>query len=543
MRLFVEENKSFEELCQTFDWHIPNHFNMAHEVCDKHVDKADNTALFYENDLGEKSQFTFGEVKYLSNQLANSFQKLGIKRGDRVAIILSQRIETAISHIATHKLGAVSLPLSILFGPDALIYRLQDSAAKILVTTCDIAEKIDAIREQLPKLEHILLCDDSTNPANDFWGLLHKQAGTFENVPTLADDAALLIYTSGTTGPAKGALIAHRALLGNLSGFELSLNFFPQKNDVFWTPADWAWTGGLLDGLLPCWYYGKPILGFEGRKFDPSKALSLMQDYKITTGFFPPTALKMLRSIDNIREKYHLHIRAIMSAGESLGEELVNWGQEIFGIDINEMCGQTEHNYLMGNCSAIMPVKPGSIGKAYPGHRVEIMAKNGEILPTGEIGELVAHKNDPVHFIGYWNNSEATKQKYTGDWFHTGDIGYMDKAGYLWFMGRTDDVISSAGYRIGPGEIEDCLMHHPAVLQAAAVGVPDPEGLRGNIVKAFIVLNTGYDPNDKLSADIQSTVRQNLATYEYPKLIEFIDKLPMTTTGKVRRIELRNRSI
>ncbi len=543
MRLFQDQTKSFDELCSEFQWQVPDHFNMAHEVCDKHTDIADGIALYYENESGERKQFTFSEVKSRANQLANTFRELSIKKGDRVAIVLSQRIETAIAHIAAHKLGAISLPLSVLFGPDALTYRLQDSQAKLLITTAATAKKIDPFRAELPYLETVLICDQAATEDGDFWALLDAQPDTFENILTRADDPALLIYTSGTTGPPKGALVAHRGLLGNLTGFELSQNFFPQENDVFWTPADWAWTGGLLDGLLPTWYYGKPILGYEGRKFDPIKALSLMQHYRITCGFFPPTALKMLRSVENIQRDYRLSIRAMMSAGESVGEELIHWGREALGIDINEMCGQTEHNYLMGNCSAIMPLKPGSMGKAYPGHRVEVMGGSGEILTDGEMGELVAHKEDAVHFLGYWNNPEATAKKYTGEWFHLGDVGYRDEDGYLWFMGRNDDVITSAGYRIGPGEIEDCLMRHDAVLQAAAVGVPDPEGLRGDIVKAYIVLKSGIKPSADLEDKIQAAVRENLAAYEYPRSIEFIDELPMTTTGKVRRIELRQMSM
>ncbi len=542
MQIFKDKTKSFETLQNEFEWRIPKYFNIAHAICDKHDTRANQIALFYENDLGEKKQFTFAKVKTLSNQAANGLMSLGITKGDRIGIILSQRIETAICHIAAHKLGAISVPLSILFGPDAFLYRLQDSGVKILITTADIAAKIDTYRSQIPKLESILICDQIADDRSDFWSLLGMQSSEYKIENTLAIDPALLIYTSGTTGPPKGALIPHQALLGNLTGFELSQNFFPEANDVLWTPADWAWTGGLLDGLMPCWYYGRPILGYEGRKFDPHKALSLMQDYKITTGFFPPTSLKMLRSINNIKDRYQLHIRAIMSAGESVGEELISWGRETLGIEINEMCGQTEHNYIMGNCSAIMPVRPGSMGKDYPGHKIAIMDDKGELISNSDTGEIVVHKDDPVHFLGYWNNPEATQKKYTGNWFHTGDIGYRDNDGYLWFMGRSDDVISSAGYRIGPGEIEDSLLKHEAVLQAAVIGTPDPEGLRGDIVKAYIVLRKNYAADNELAKNIQNSVKQNLAAYEYPRVVEFIDQLPITSTGKVRRLELRRMS-
>ncbi|MDO6459161.1 AMP-binding protein [Granulosicoccaceae sp. 1_MG-2023] len=542
MPLFQDTSGSFDALYAAFSWEVPEYFNMAAEVCDRHAHLSDSVALYQENEAGDKASFSFAEVYRMANQLAHVLQDLGVQRGDRVAIVLSQRIETALTHVAAHKLGAVSLPLSVLFGPDALLYRLQDSGARVLVTTAEIAAKVELLRAQLPQLEQVLVCDNAAaapDGAVDFWNALKQAPTDFNTVQTRAEDAALLIYTSGTTGPPKGALIAHRGLLGNLPGFELSLNFFPQPDDVFYTPADWAWTGGLLDGLLPSWYYAKPIVGFECGKFDPVRVLQLLQDYKVTTGFFPPTALKMLRAVADIPQRFDLHLRAMMSAGETVGEELYHWARETFGIEINEMCGQTEHNYMIGNCSAIMPVRPGSMGKAYPGHRVEVMDEDGQLLAPGKHGEFVAHRDDAVHFLGYWQRPEATAAKYSGDWFRTGDVGYRDEDGYLWFTGRADDVISSAGYRIGPGEIEDCLLRHPAVLQAAVIGVPDPEGLRGDIVQACLVLRPGITPSDKLRGDIQALVKRNLAAYEYPRSIVFVDELPMTTTGKIRRNVLR----
>ncbi|MCP3687218.1 MAG: AMP-binding protein, partial [Gammaproteobacteria bacterium] len=339
----------------------------------------------------------------------------------------------------------------------------------------------------------------------------------------------------------KGALIAHRAVIGNFTGFELSQNFFPNNNDLFWTPADWAWTGGLWDALLPSLNYGVPILAYEGSGFDPERACHLMDKYRVTNTFIPPTALKMLRSVGDIKNNYTLHLRAVMSAGEQVGDELIHWGQEALEVTINEMWGQTEFNYLVGNCSAIMPPRPGSMGKPYPGHRVDIINDNGEVLTTGAHGELAAWCDDPVMFLGYWNNPAATESKKTGNWFRTGDIGYRDEDGFLWFVGRKDDVISSAGYRIGPGEIEDSLLRHPAVLQAAVIGKPDK--LRGQIVKAYVVLSEQQIASDELAKHIQQSVRERLSAHEYPREIEFVDSLPMTTTGKVRRMDLRQREL
>ncbi|MCZ6576365.1 MAG: acyl-CoA synthetase [Acidiferrobacterales bacterium] len=541
MSLISANLRDFDAICASFKWNIPEYSNIAHEVCDRHTRHADDVALFYEHADGKEQTFTFGQIKSLSNRFANALLALGVSRGDRVAIILSQRAETAISHLAAYKIGAVALPLSILFGPDAVEYRLRDSGVKAVVTDNDHLPMLQAMKPVLPELQTVIGCDDEAEGGLAFWPLLEQASDALQIVATRADDPALLIYTSGTTGPPKGALIAHRSLLGNLTGFELSQNFFPRDNDVFWTPADWAWTGGLLDGLLPTWYYAKPIVAYEGGKFDPEKACHLMHKYAVTNAFIPPTALKMMRQVDNIGNRFRLGVRGIMSAGEAVGEELYRWTAEALAVKVNEMWGQTEFNYLVGNCSEIMPVRPGSMGKPYPGHTVDVIGEDGQPMPAGETGELAARSGDPVMFLGYWGNEDATREKFIGEWFCTGDVGVRDEDGYLWFVGRKDDVISSAGYRIGPGEIEDCLLKHPAVVQAAAIGSPDE--LRGNIVKAFIVLAKGYSPSDDLKKEIQDSVRTRLAAYEYPREIEFIDEVPMTTTGKVRRVELREREL
>jgi acetyl-CoA synthetase len=538
MRLIDDSATDFDRLRRTFKWKIPHALNIADQVCDRHTAHFDRPALYCENQAGDTAMYTFGQIKTLSNRLANALKALGIKPQDRVAIVLSQRVETALAHLACYKLGAIALPLSILFGPDALSYRLQDSGAAVVITDRTQRDVIQELQAGLPDLKHVIGVRSGPE-ASEFWHLLEKASDQVPIARTRADDPALLIYTSGTTGPPKGALVAQRAILGNLTGFELSHDFFPQPDDLFWTPADWAWTGGLWDALLPAWYYARPVLAYEGGKFDPEKACHLMAKYAVRNAFIPPTALKMMRPVSGIREKYGVRLRSVMSAGESVGEELIHWGREALGLTINEMWGQTEFNYLVGNCAAIMEVRPGSMGKPYPGHMVDVIDPEGHVLPAGETGELAARTNDPVMFLGYWNKPDATRHKIKNEWFCTGDMGVRDGDGYLWFVGRTDDVISSAGYRLGPGEIENCLLKHPAVLQAAVIGKPDK--LRGAIVKAFIVLAPGHAPDQSLKEEIQSSVRQRLAAFEYPREIEFIDALPMTTTGKVRRVELRGR--
>ena len=538
MRLIDPSSGDFDALRDAFRWSIPQRLNIARQVCERHQGAADEVAVYYENPAGERAQYTFADLKRYSDRFANALRALGIERGDRVAIVLPQTIETVIAHLAIYKLGAVALPLAILFGPEALEYRLRDSGARAAIVHRSRYDDIRALQPELPELRRVLGCGCG-EPADEFWGLLEQGADDFAMVETGPDDPACLIYTSGTTGPPKGALVAHRAVIGNFTGFEMSQNFFPESGDVFWTPADWAWTGGLWDALLPALNYGRPIVAFEGRGFDAERVCRLLADYGVTNAFIPPTALKMLRALPDIRASHALRLRAVMSAGEQVGEELIHWGHEALGIVINEMWGQTEFNYIVGNCSAILEPKPGSMGKPYPGHRVDVIDDAGEVVADGEEGELAAWCDDPVMFLGYWNNPQATREKIIGNWFRTGDVGYRDGDGFLWFVGRRDDVISSAGYRIGPGEIEDSLLRHPAVLQAAAIGKPDE--LRGQIVKAFVVLGEDFTPSDELADEIGRSVRERLSAHEYPREIEFIDALPMTTTGKVRRIELRER--
>lgn len=534
MQLIKPGQYNYDQLCRDYVWDIPKHFNIGVAAGRYGLMEPGKVALYYENDSGSSRQYSFGQLHADSNRLANALIGAGVGRGDRVGIVLPQRFEAGVAHLAIYKIGAVALPLSVMFGEDALSYRLNDSGAAVVIVDGARRELIESLRSDCENLTTIIDCDGRQS----YQSLMQTAKDTFTPVSTLADDPAFLIYTSGTTGPPKGALGAHRCLIGNLTGFELSQNFFPVKNDVFWTPADWAWTGGLLDALLPSWCFGIPLLAYESKGFDPERICHLLEKYKVTNGFIPPTALKMLRQVSNI-DDFNFQFRAIMTAGETLGAEIFQWARERFSIDINEMCGQTEFNYIVGNCSALFDVKPGSMGKAYPGHLVEPVDANGQVVPIGETGELAAHRDDPVMFLGYWNNEQATESKYRGEYWGLGDLCYRDDEGYLWFLGRDDDVISTAGYRVGPGEVEDCLLKHSAVAQCAVIGIDD--AMRGQIIKAFVVLAAEAVASEQLATDIQQSVKSRLAAHEYPREIEFIDELPMTTTGKVRRVELRER--
>ena len=536
----------YQALYQDFHWHVPHDFNIARLCCTRWAGDPERIAIHHEDEDGAAGSISYAMLQRDASRLAQVMQRHGVRRGERVAIVLPQRPETAVAHIACHLLGAVAMPLSILFGPEALAYRLQDSEAVLAIVDQAAIAALADVRGDCPALAAVLGIRCASEL--DWDAELAGADGSIEPAQTTAGDPAILIYTSGTTGAPKGALLPQSALLGNLPGFVASQNWFPQEGDVFWSPADWAWTGGLMDALLPSLYFGMPIVGYRGR-FSADTAFRLMEKYGVTNTFLFPTALKMMmKATPAPRERYRLKLRAIMSAGEAVGDAVFDWGQNALGVTINEMFGQTEMNYIVGNSAGRWPARPGSMGRPYPGHRVAVIDDNGNPLAPGTMGEVALHRTDihgdpdPVFFLGYWNNPQATEAKYSGDWCRTGDLATQDADGYLWYQGRADDMFKAAGYRIGPSEIENCLVKHPAVANAAVIPKPDPE--RGNIVKAFVVLADSVGDIDdaarrRLTAELQDHVRGKLAPYEYPKEIEFLDALPMTTTGKVQRRVLR----
>ncbi len=552
---------AYQQLHASYRWRVPAHVNIA-SLCSARWARQTPTAtaVIYENEHGETARFSYLDLDMASRRMASALTSLGVQRSDRVAIVLPQRFEAAVAHMAVQRVGAIGMPLSILFGADALEFRLGDSGACVAIADESAMATLQKVRAACPMLKHLVAVGDAAGQGDlDWTAALLAPPSAQDPVATGADDAALLIYTSGTTGPAKGALIAQRGLIGNLTGFVASQNWFPQKKDVFWSPADWAWTGGLMDALLPTLYFGMPIVAYHGR-FHPERAFELMQRHQVTNTFLFPTALKaMMKAVPRPRTRYRLALRAVMSAGESVGDAVFDWCRDAVGVGVNEMFGQTEINYVVGNCGRAYgrdgralpgwPARPGSMGRAYPGHRVAVIDDQGRECARGMPGDVAVHRldrhghADPVFFLGYWRQAEATRQKYTGDpsdsWCRTGDMAVMDDDGYLWYQGRSDDMFKSAGYRIGPSEIENCLVKHPAVANAAVV--PKPDADRGALIKAYVVLAPGYRGDETLVAQLQAHVRERLAPYEYPKEVEFIDALPMTTTGKVQRRELRLR--
>ena len=532
---------NYDGIYRQFRWNVPARYNIGVDVCDRWAaQEPGRLAILHARADGRDDAITYGWLRETSNRLANVLRAHGIARTDRVAILLPQAPEVAAAHIAIYKLGGIALPLAVLFGVDALSFRLQNSGATALITNAQGVERIAEIRKDLPDLKLVLSLDGAADGALDFFATLSRASSDFTPVDTEASDPAMMVYTSGTTGQPKGALHGHRVLIGHLPGVETHHDFFPQPGDRIWTPADWAWAGGLLNVLLPGLHYGVPVVAKRVEKFDPEEAFALMARAEIRNAFIPPTALRMLRAARNPKGRHAIKMRSIGSGGESLGAETYEWGKSAFGLTINEFYGQTECNIVLSACSALGISKAGAIGKPVAGHTVAVIDGDGHPVEAGEPGQIAVKRPDPVMFLQYWENPAATLDKFIGDWMTTGDQGVMDEEGYFSFVGRDDDVITSAGFRIGPGEIEDCLIRHPAVALAAAVGKPD--ALRTEIVKAFIVLKKDFAPSDALAAEIQSFVKMRLSGHEYPREVAFIDDMPMTTTGKVIRRLLRERA-
>jgi acetyl-CoA synthetase len=537
----LERRDSYSSLYRDFRWTIPERFNIGVAVSDRWAAiEPDRIALLDSSSQGEARRLTFGELASRSNAFANGLRQLGVRRGDRVALLLPQSFETVIAHVAIYKLGAIAVPLALLFGAEALRYRLGAAGVKAVVTTSAGVAKLRNVVGELRDLEQIFSIDGAEAGAGDFHKTIADNPADHIAENTGPDDPAMMIFTSGTTGQPKGALHGHRVLLGHLPGVQMHHEFLPQPGDRLWTPADWAWAGGLLNVLLPGLYFGVPVVAGRFEKFDPEAALLLAEKMAVRNAFIPPTALRMLKTVPDIGRRFKLSLRTIGSGGESLGRETFEWARAELGLAINEFYGQTECNLVLSSMAVLGVSRPGAIGKPVPGHTVAVIDGEGRRVKAGEPGQIAIRRPDPVMFLEYWQNPEATAAKFIGDWTTTGDQGTEDEDGYVHFFGRDDDVITSAGFRIGPGEVEDCLTSHPSVALAAVVGKPDP--LRTELVKAYVVLKPGTVGDRPLADEIRTWVRERLSAHEYPREIEFVEDLPLTTTGKVIRRQLRERA-
>jgi acetyl-CoA synthetase len=533
--MLIKRAATYREIYDAFRWQVPGRFNMAVACCDRWAGDPDRVALIHEQPDGKVRRYSFAELQRLSNRCANMLPGLGLVRGDRLLLLLGQRPETAILHLGAWRAGMITVLCSVLFSADAVQYRVQTSGAKLIITDeANLAKAVEAAGEA-----RVLCVDGVGDGAGDFWALLRKGADAFATVDTVADDPAFICFTSGTTGPAKGALHAHRALLGHLPCVEMQHDFFPQRGDLYWSPADWAWIAGLMDVLMPSWFHGVPVLAFRSIGFDPEQAFHMMAKHQVRNALLVPTMIRLMKQVPDPLARFDLKLRSLISGGEAVGAEIIEWTRETIKVRINEAFGQTECNLVLGHNASLMPPKPGSLGQPIPGHIGAVIDDDGNELSPGEVGNIAFKRPDPVMLLDYWNNPQATTDKFVGDWLLTGDLAQRDEDGYFWFRGRADDVITSAGYRIGPGEIEEALLRHPAVRLAAAIGVPDP--LRTESIKAFLVPAEGHRPSEALAHEIREFVKTRLARHEYPRAIEFVDSLPTTTTGKIMRRELRER--
>ncbi|NBB48230.1 AMP-binding protein [Rhizobium sp. CRIBSB] len=540
--MLLEPRDTFEALRRDFHWDIPADFNIGRVVSDDWAARApERICLQHFSPDGRHLSMTYGELAAQSSAFAHGLQSLGVLPGDRVALLLPQCFETVVAHVAIYKMGAIALPLALLFGEEALEYRLRDAGARVIVTNGFGLQRLKTIKARLPALETVISIEGTGPDVTGFRALIEGRPDVFAIAESGPDTPALMIYTSGTTGPPKGALHGHRVLAGHIPGFQLAHDYLPQPDDKVWTPSDWAWAGGLLNALLPALMLGVPVVSSPAQKFDPHMAFRIMAEMKVRNAFIPPTALRLLKAVEKPREAYDLVLRSIGSAGESLGRETYEWVKSALGIVPNEFYGQTECNFVLSSAAHLGVTKGGFIGKAVPGHEVAIIDDRGREVPVGETGQVAIRRPDPVMFLGYWNNDRATEDKFVGDWMKTGDLGRQDEDGYVQFFGRDDDVITSSGYRIGPAEIEDCLIGHPAVRLAAVIGKPD--ALRTEIVKAFVVLQEGYAPRPSLAVEIRDWVKTRLSMHEYPREVEFVAELPLTTSGKVIRRLLRDQEI
>ena len=524
---------------ERFRWNVPERYNMAHDACDRHAADPGRVALVVEGEAGGTREWTFHRIRQLANRCANLLEACGVEPGDRVAILLGQAVETAVANLACFKCGAVSMPLFTKFGLEDLEFRLADGAARVLVTDIGNFARVAPAVDRLPHLETVFTVDGETDGARDFWRDLERGSVRYATRATRAEDPAVLLYTSGTTGSPKGVLHAQRILLGHIPGMDFANNYLGQAGDRLWSPADWAWIGGLFDILMPAWYYGLPVIAAPRPDFDPEEALDILARHRVRNTLLLPTMLQLMAQVPGGR--HDVALRSVFTGGEPVGADVMAWAEETLGAAVNEIYGQTECNLVAGGCSMLLERRPGAIGVPIPGHVVDVVDDDGELAEPGGTGHIAVRQPDPVAMLSYWRRPEANAEKVVNGWLLTGDVGHKDEDGFLWFTGRADDVITCDGVQFGPGEIEECLTAHQDVALAAAIGVPDPS--RGEVVKAFVVVREGSSAGSGLGGVLLALGRRDLPAHAAPRAIEFVEDLPRTTTGKIMRRELRRQEV
>lgn len=530
------DTTSYEHLTRRFRWRVPPRYNIAADVCDRWAREEARIALVHKSTDGAVRAYGFGEIQRQANRLANALTHWGVSRGDRVGILLPQSPEAAVSHMAAYKVGAIAVQCALVLGTEALQYRLSHGGVRVLITDRTGVEKVSLFVDDLPQELSVVVTDEPFEKAKDFHRELAKASDEYATVQTASSDPAFMIYTSGTTGEPKGILHAHQVLLGHLPGVEFTHNFLPHANDLGWTPSDWAWIGGLGDILLPFWRHGLPVLAWRPAQFDPEEVLHTLAELHVRNIFVTPTALRRLQQSGS-QSSCKPALRSIGCGGEPLTEDLVAWSESTLGTRVNDSYGLTECNQVVVNTEAVPPQRHGSIGRAVPGHRVAIVNRSGAVLGPGKTGIIAIRYPDPVMFLGYWSEPEATSKSFIGEWFLTGDLGQQDDDGFFFYEGRGDDLIVSSGYRIDPYEVEACIRSHPSVSMASVAGEADKT--RTHAVRAFVVLGTNSAPCDTLVHSIQAYVKERLGAHAYPREVTFVDELPLTYSGKVQRRDLR----
>jgi acetyl-CoA synthetase len=539
--LYEDEWDSYEQLREAFEWEIPEEFNIASYICDRWAGDG-RTCVYAEHANGSRRTLTYADVQDRANRLANFLEEQGVGRGDRVGISIQPSPEVIIGHLAAWKLGAVSVPLSTLFGPEAMEYRMQDCDVSVCLAGPATLDIIRDIRSGLPNLETLVIVDDeSTDEEVAYDRIQSEYASEFETVRTDPEDDACIIYTSGTTGDPKGTLHAHRFLLGMLP---IQVRAFVNKgstdDEVWWLPGDWSWIGS-LGMVLPGMFFGVPIVANRGGPFDPEWAFELIERYDVTYFGGPATALRMMMTVDDVSERFEVStVHYIGSGGEAMDESTIEWADETFdGASVTDAYGQTESGFNVGDYYPLKPVKGHKMGVEIPGHEVAVLDEETlEPVETGEVGELaVRYEDNPACFKKYWNKPEKTEQKIQDGWLLMEDLGTVDEEGYYSFESRADDMIITSGYKVSPVEIENTLGDHDAVIDAGVIGVPHDE--RAEIPKAYVSLQEDVEPSDELRTELQEHVKSTLAKYEYPRELEFVEQLPRTATGKLSRHDLR----
>ncbi|WP_246001138.1 acyl-CoA synthetase [Oceanobacillus piezotolerans] len=526
---------SWDEIKSYYDGNPNGEMNIANEICDRWATNPNRVAIYWEDETGKKEEWTFAKLKEKSDRMANGLKSMGINKGDRVAGLLGKDMELVITILATFKIGAIYVPLFTAFGPDAIMHRLTDVGVSLLLTN---KEQVSKLKDQKLSFE-ILLADGITKDGKTFWEFVDSFSSDYVIEKTLGNDTAIIQYTSGTTGLPKGAIAKHKSVYSLFPYYKFALNI--EEDDIFYGGADLGWSFGLVACTIGPLNFGAKVVLYKG-PFEAEKVYQILDEYQVTNFAYAPTAYRMMMALGvETSKKYNVKVRKFSSAGEPLDGEVVKFFKQNFGRAIYDHYGATEIGMIVNNYNITdMEVKPGSMGLPIPGYNIALVDGQGNPVNQGEAGQIALDiSNEITGFGGYWNNSEKLKEKMLGNLFLSGDLARKDEDGYFWFQGRADDVISSAGYRIGPTEVEASLMEHPAVLEAAAIGKPDKT--KGEIVKAFIVLNEDYEPSEELKEELSLFVKNKLSKHQYPREVEFINEFPKTQSGKTQRYLLKKR--